>query len=321
MEELTILVADNSPVIRNALCSMLEEKGYKTIGASNPVEAQKILEEQKIDIALLDLRLINDDDDDDDSGLILAKTVAPSVPKIICTGYPTLEHAREALKIQLKGIPYALDFLAKPFKFEVLQTSIKRVFMLHKHFKELDEKNMFRILFLAANPMKTYLKLDEEVKAIHNNLKSAKERDKLILEQEWAVTTDTLMQAVLDESPNIIHFSGHGQQEGIILENEMGEPKIVNREALAYLFELFKDSVKCVVLNSCYSEEQAKAIKSHIPYVIGMKSAISDKAAISFSTGFYKAIGAGRDIPFAFKLGIAAIKLEGVSGDDIPILM
>ena len=152
-------------------------------------------------------------------------------------------------------------------------------------------------------------------------LKLAKERDNLELKQEWAVTIDTLMQVILDESPNIIHFSGHGKQEGIILQDESGRPKTVTAEALASLFNLFKDSVKCVFLNSCYSEHQAKAIKLHIPYVIGMKTGISDKAAIAFSTGFYKAIGAGREIPFAFELGITAIKLEGGSDDNIPVLL
>lgn len=176
--------------------------------------------------------------------------------------------------------------------------------------------------FLTANPSDTSrLRLDEEVKRIQVNLKLAKERDNLELKQEWAVTTDTLMQAILDESPTIVHFSGHGQQNGVILQDEIGEAKIVTTEALESLFKLFKDSIKCVVLNSCYSEHQAKIIKLHIPYVIGMKSGFPDKAAISFSTGFYKAIGAGRDISFAFELGVAAIKLEGVSGNDIPILL
>ncbi len=175
---------------------------------------------------------------------------------------------------------------------------------------------------MGANPSSyARLELGEEVKKIQRNLKVAKERDNLELKQEWAVTIETLMQAILDESPNIIHFSGHGQQEGIILQNEIREPKIVSGEALASLFRLFKDTVQCVVLNACYSEYQANLIKSHVPYVIGMKSGIPDGAAISFSTGFYKAIGAGRDIPFAFEFGNTAIKLEGLSEDDIPILL
>jgi len=39
------------------------------------------------------------------------------------------------------------------------------------------------------------------------------------------------------------------------------------------------------------------------------------------STGFYKALGAGKDIPFAFNMGKMAIQLEGVSDDDTLVLL
>lgn len=178
-----------------------------------------------------------------------------------------------------------------------------------------------KILFLGANPSRPRLELAEEVKGITTNLKLAKERDNLQLIQEWAVTVDSLMQAILDESPTIVHFSGHGEEAGIILYDDSGEAKLVSTDALTSLFKLFKDTVRCVVLNSCYSEHQAKSIRLHIPHVVGMSSNIPDRAANAFSTGFYKAIGAGRDIAFAFDLGKAAIELEGISGEDIPVLL
>ncbi|XCN71751.1 MAG: CHAT domain-containing protein [Candidatus Electrothrix aestuarii] len=178
------------------------------------------------------------------------------------------------------------------------------------------------ILFLAANPMNTArLRLDEEVKKISNDLRLSKERDNLILSQEWAVTSDSLMQAILDTSPQIVHFSGHGELEGICLDDGRGMEKMVSAAALANLFRLFKDSVQCVLLNACYSLAQAEAIKEHIPHVIGMSSAIPDTAAISFASGFYKAVGAGRDIPFAFELGKAAVLMQGEEGDELPRLL
>ena len=76
-----------------------------------------------------------------------------------------------------------------------------------------------------------------------------------------------------------------------------------------------------MVLNACYSAEQAEAIAQHIPFVVGMQSSMPDDAAIAFSLGFYRAIGAGRDIEFAFKLGINAIALDRISGDDLPKLL
>lgn len=178
-----------------------------------------------------------------------------------------------------------------------------------------------RILFLGANSLISPLELDKEVRKIQTSLKLAKERDNLDLKQEWAVTVDTLMQAMLDESPTIVHFSGHGKESGIVLQDEIDEPKVVSPDALSDLFKLFKDTVRCVVLNSCYSESQARAIRQHIPYVIGMRSGILDSAAVAFSTGFYKALGAGKNIPFAFDMGRASIRLEGFSDESNLVLL
>ena len=164
------------------------------------------------------------------------------------------------------------------------------------------DREVVKILFLGANSSRSPLDLEFELKRIDDNLKLGRERDNLVLKQEWAVTIDSLMQAMLDQSPTIVHFAGHGEQSGIILRDEVGEPRLVSADALSNLFRLFKDTVRCVVLNACYSEPQARAIRQHIPYVIGMRAEILDSAAAAFSTGFYKAIAAGRDVPFAFDM-------------------
>lgn len=177
------------------------------------------------------------------------------------------------------------------------------------------------ILFLGANRALAPLQLEEEVSKIQMNLKMSKGRENLVFRQEWMVTIETLMQSILDESPNMVHFSGHGEESGIVLQDPYGKPAVVTAEALGSLFKLFKDTVTCVVLNSCFSEHQAIAIREHIPYVIGVRSEIPDFAAIAFSTGFYKGIGAGRNVPFAFELGKVAMELLGVAGEDATVLL
>jgi hypothetical protein len=117
---------------------------------------------------------------------------------------------------------------------------------------------------------------------------------------------------MLENEPQIVHFSGHGDVAGIMLEDEVGNAFLVSSEALAGLFELFKDQVVCVLMNSCYSEAQAMAINDHIPYVIGMEHAVSDEAAREFSIGFYDALGAGKSIEEAFRFGRNAIQLYGL---------
>lgn len=188
---------------------------------------------------------------------------------------------------------------------------------------------MRKILILAANPKNTApLRLDEELREIDAGLRRAKQRDQFELVQKLAVRTRDIQRAMLDETPQIVHFSGHGEgTEGLVFENEQGEAALVTGAALAGLFELFADPdeflqpIQCVVLNGCYSQVQAEAIAAHVPYVIGMARAIGDRAAIEFAVGFYDALGAGRSVKSAFKFGCSAIRLAGIAEHLTPILV
>ncbi|MBI4781752.1 MAG: TIR domain-containing protein [Oscillatoriophycideae cyanobacterium NC_groundwater_1537_Pr4_S-0.65um_50_18] len=179
------------------------------------------------------------------------------------------------------------------------------------------------ILFLAANPKDTgRLRVDQELRDIDEGLKRAQKRDQFKLEQRLAVRPRDIQRAMLDVNPQIIHFSGHGKGEaGLIFEDDIGNTQLVDGAALAGLFKLFADQIHCVVLNGCYSEVQAKAIAQHIPFVIGMNQGIGDRAAIAFAVGFYDALGAGRPIEFAYKLGCSAIRLDGIAEHLTPVLL
>lgn len=178
------------------------------------------------------------------------------------------------------------------------------------------------ILILAANPKTTSpLRLDEEVREIDAGLQRAKKREQFDLKQRWAVRVQDVYQALLDFKPQYVHFSGHGSaDDGLVLEDEIGNVRLVETVALASLFKLFASDIECVVLNACYSEVQANAIAQHIPYVIGMNKAIGDKAAIKFATGFYNALLAGESVEFAYKLGCNVIQLNGIPENLTPQL-
>ncbi len=172
------------------------------------------------------------------------------------------------------------------------------------------------ILIFAANPAsQAQLRLDKEVREIQNGLRHS--RKKIDVKQQWATRPEDLRRALLDHNPHYVHFCGHGGgQSGIILEG-----KYVSGDALARLFGLFSRSIKCVVLNACYSVLQARAIADHVDYVVGMSSDIGDSAAIEFAVAFYDALGAGESIEFAFALGCNAIQLSGIPEHLTPVLL
>jgi WD40 repeat protein len=172
------------------------------------------------------------------------------------------------------------------------------------------------ILILAASPLdQDRLSLDVEVREIQNGLQRS--RKSFDLTQRWAVRPIDLRRALLDVRPTYVHFCGHGAgKEGIVLEGQW-----VTAEALAELFSLFSGRVKCIVLNACYSLVQAKALSRHIDYVIGMRQAIGDDAAIEFSIAFYDALGAGESVPAAFKFGCNAIRMARIPEYSTPRLL
>lgn len=182
-----------------------------------------------------------------------------------------------------------------------------------------------KLLILASNPKSTSrLRLDEEVRDISEGLRRAEHRDQFEIVQKWAVRPRDFQRAMLDELPQIVHFSGHGEGEaGLYFEDEVGNPKRVTASALAGLFKLFamKAKIECVVLNGCYSLVQAQAIAQHIPYAIGMTKAIGDKAAIEFVVAFYDALGNGESVEFAFELGKVAMELNDTGYSDLPVLL
>jgi DNA-binding NarL/FixJ family response regulator len=170
------------------------------------------------------------------------------------------------------------------------------------------------ILILASSPVnEARLRLDKEVHEIDEGLRRSQKRHQFKLEQRWAVRADDLRRALLDIEPQIVHFCGHGTgEDGLLIQDEDGNSKLVSTGALKILFELCAHHVECVLLNACYSEVQADAIVEHINHVIGMSKAIGDQAAIKFSTGFYDAIGAGKSVETAYKFGCNAIQLENI---------
>ena len=164
------------------------------------------------------------------------------------------------------------------------------------------------------------MRLDKEIREIDISLKLSQKRDHFDFKKSHSLRVEDLQQALLDHEPQIVHFSGHGSTEGLLVENQLGQAQQVNKKALANLFELFSDSIQCVVLNSCNSEAVAEEIARSIAYAVGMNDEIKDEAAIQFAIGFYKALGAGKDYEFAFKFACNAIELSNLPGKDIPVL-
>lgn len=178
------------------------------------------------------------------------------------------------------------------------------------------------ILFLAANAVQTApLALDKEMREISDMLRKSDCRDCIECFSRWAVRPLDILQAINELQPEIIHFSGHGTATGeLLLEGEGGKPKIVSKEAIIGAITAASEKVRLVFFNACFSQIQAQAIVRQIEAAIGMCIEITDECALIFAAQFYSAIGFGKNLDRAFEQARAAVLLEGLKEENIPVL-
>ena len=165
------------------------------------------------------------------------------------------------------------------------------------------------------------LRLDEEVREIDAALRQGEFRDRFELRQQLAVRPTDLQTALLRHRPQIVHFSGHGETGGLYLEDEAGQMRAVQGSVIGRILAVFKKQIRCVVLNACYSKDQAEAIARDIDCVVGMSTAIGDRASIRFSSAFYQALAFGSSVEMAFQLGCSQIDLDGLDEASTPQLI
>ncbi|MER9709283.1 CHAT domain-containing protein [Mesorhizobium sp. M0174] len=174
------------------------------------------------------------------------------------------------------------------------------------------EDRALKVLILSAAPKDANpLRLDEEARDLKEKLRAVENRKVVVtVANEWAVRIDQIQDALFNEKPQILHFSGHGETGVLYFEDRLGNAAPVDANAIADLVSLHSDSIECVVLSACYSEDVAKAVKAHVKCVIGCDGSINDDAAIAFSRAFYRALANGQEYEKAFRFAHNEIALQ-----------
>jgi DNA-binding response OmpR family regulator len=124
-----ILLADNEQSLLKARGELLRRTGYTVFTAGSAAEAEEVLDNSHVHLAILDLRLTDDSNENDRSGLDLAARQAYArIPKIILTQFPKYTTVREALADSAAGLAPAIDFLGKEEGIDALVAAIDRAF-------------------------------------------------------------------------------------------------------------------------------------------------------------------------------------------------
>lgn len=126
-----ILIVDDDYDMLELLQRQLQDQNFHCYKAASVVEAINILKFNAVDLLITDLQMpaIN--------GMELIKYVeehSPKVPKLVITGYPSIDGALNAIK---SG---ALDYLVKPFTSEELKNAVERSLPTAKRALEVSNK-------------------------------------------------------------------------------------------------------------------------------------------------------------------------------------
>ncbi len=113
-----ILIADDEIDLRTLLTRVLANEGYDVKEASDGEEALKLIQIQKFDIAILDIKMPQV------SGIEVLKKMqhtSPTTQSIMLTGYSDLKHAMEAQEYGAK------EFIGKPYKIDDILSTVERL--------------------------------------------------------------------------------------------------------------------------------------------------------------------------------------------------
>ncbi|WP_374338146.1 sigma-54-dependent transcriptional regulator [Methyloversatilis sp.] len=120
-EKLNILVVEDEPNLRDALCLAIECAGHRVIGAADGPQALRMMERNTgghaLNLVITDLKMQPMD------GLTLLKeirAVEPALPVLLMTAFGDVEKAVAAMRAG------ACDFLLKPFEPDMLLAHIDR---------------------------------------------------------------------------------------------------------------------------------------------------------------------------------------------------
>ena len=104
-DKASILIVDDEEVVRRSHLRSLATIGCRTEAAEDGNRALEVMEEHPFDVVWLDLRMPGLD------GMDVLKTIKerwPDSEVVVITGYPTLESAKQALRLG------AQNYIAKP---------------------------------------------------------------------------------------------------------------------------------------------------------------------------------------------------------------
>jgi CHAT domain-containing protein len=186
-------------------------------------------------------------------------------------------------------------------------------------------RKRLNVLYSTASPDANQpLRIDAEMRQVQEAVRGSRLRDNIDLHYRPAANLNSIMDGLNDLTPGIVHFSGHGDGDGIAVDHakvKRPKGKTVTFELLAKAIAAVDNPPQVVVLNSCHSAGAKKAFLPPARAVIAMGDSISDLAATAFAARFYAAVAAGQSLKAAFDQGVVAVSAVSLNEAKTPQLI
>jgi DNA-binding NtrC family response regulator len=143
-QRLRVLVVDDDAAIGELLDTLLTNDGFDVTVVSDPLKAEEVARGQRHHLALLDLMMPRQDGIET---LRRLRRVDRDLAVVIVTGYPSLETAVDAMKLE------AMDYLRKPFTVEELRAVIDRA-LKKKGLSRTPEEQLHRAIGEAVRRLR-----------------------------------------------------------------------------------------------------------------------------------------------------------------------
>jgi CHAT domain-containing protein len=252
---------------------------------------------------------------------VFAKNIGNSLSRSIESA--TQKGERLRIRLRLTGVPelanmpweFLYDEGADRFLVLSYKTSIVRYLEVAQSILPLAVKPPLNMLVMASSPQGyDTLGVEKEL----NNLQAAlgKMPPGLVAVERLEKATLSALQTRLSQGNqyHVFHFIGHGGFDSrtgksvLVMEDENHQASLVDGQRLGVVLHNH-NSLRLTVLNACegalaapgdvFSGVAQALIRNEMPAAIAMQFEISDTAAITFASGFYKAVARGHQVDAA----------------------
>jgi hypothetical protein len=157
-----------------------------------------------------------------------------------------------------------------------------------------------RVLYIASNPKtQRSLQIEEEANELQTKIDAVMTSGTLDLRIYSKLRVADLPQTIARVQPDVIHFSAHGEFDGIILSHDE-EEVLLSGEDLCSILLALGVRPKLIVVNACSSEAVAKALVNVSDFTIGTTAPITNSGAIVMAATLYQHLAASASIQAAF---------------------